>query len=76
MNSKFQITTFEGFSSQFSRVADRSILAGIDREGLKAHTAHLSREERETLARQLQGGSATYRDKAGKLCAVTVTDRP
>lgn len=35
-NTRFQITTFDRHSSQFSRVADRSIHAGIKTEELPA----------------------------------------
>lgn len=36
MPVRFQITTFDGESSQFSRVADRSIHAGITKAQLPA----------------------------------------
>lgn len=74
-NSKFAITTFQSYSEQFSRVADRSIITGIDREALRTRTAHLSEAELLLLSQQLTRGSGTYYDTNGKLCMVNVIDR-
>lgn len=70
MNSKFQITTFEKFS-QFSRVADRSILAGLTVDGLKHHTAHLTDAERQAIQDKLnRGAQATYTDAHGNYAQI------
>jgi hypothetical protein len=74
-DTKFQVTTFEAYSNQFSRVADCSIISGLDRDALKARIEHLTLEARLRLFYQLLDGYGTYRDTEGKLCRVNVVTR-
>lgn len=68
---RFQVTTLEAWS-QFSRVADRSIIAGLVRADISKRVAHLSVEQRMTLWGKLNNGHATtYTDTDGKLCVVS-----
>lgn len=72
MTKRFQITTFEKFS-QFSRVADQSILAGLTQDGLKAHVAHLSTADKLNLSAKLNtDGTGSFLDVAGRRCVVQV----
>ena len=74
MGKRYQITTFDGQASQFSRVADRSILAGIDRKALGDHLAHLDAEEYRTVIGRLDGKRARsfYLDRRGNYALVQV----
>lgn len=68
MKTRYQITTFEKFS-QFSRVADRSIIAGLKWEDVAKWL------DRSTTGNQLNadqvtvhGGVYNYTDEDGKRC--------
>jgi hypothetical protein len=68
---KFQLTTFDKFSSQFSRVANSVILAGLSQDGLKAHTAHLSLSDALELSVRLNSGQpASFYSLSGELCII------
>jgi hypothetical protein len=68
---KFQITTFDKFSSQFSRVANRSILAGLSQDGLKSHVAHLTLADKLELSTKLNKGlTASFYNLRGEVCII------
>jgi hypothetical protein len=64
---RFQITTFEKFS-QFSRVADRSIIAGLTAADVAKRTEHLSVEQKMSITSCMHiGKPISFQDKDGKL---------
>lgn len=64
---KFQITTLEKFS-QFSRVADRSIIAGLTAADVAKRTTHLSVEQRMHIKSCMNiGKNISFEDKEGKV---------
>lgn len=64
---KFQITTHEAWS-QFSRVADRSIIAGLTQADVASRIAHMSVEQRMTIVSCMRSGKrVSFEDKNGKL---------
>lgn len=75
---RFQITTFDANSSQFSRVADRSIHAGLKAEDLPTlmDVEADSIELRTALAMTTQEGRKySFKDRRGQFCQLEVAAR-
>lgn len=74
MAQRFQITTFEKNSPLFSRVAQQSIVTGLDRPSVMGRIKHLTVPERKDIRDRLYTrGEATYKDTDGKLNLVKMT---
>jgi hypothetical protein len=73
MKTRYQITTFDK-PSQFSRVADQSILAGLTGAQVRRNwTDHLSASDALRVSCDLaKRGVTTYRDKDGRLARIKV----
>ena len=74
MAQRFQITTFESTSKTFSRVANQSIIAGLDRPSVMGRIKHLTVPERKEIRERLYTrGEATYKGTDGRLNLVKMT---
>lgn len=78
MSTRFQITTFDRHSSMFSRVADRSIHAGITEAELPKllDVEPESTELRVALSMTTQEGRKySFRNKRGEFCQLEAASR-
>ena len=74
MAQRFQITTFESNSPTFSRVANQSVAAGLDRPSVMGRIKHLTVPERKEIRERLYTrGEATYKGTDGRLNLVKMT---
>jgi hypothetical protein len=69
--ARFQITTYEAWS-QFSRVADQSIIAGLTAADVATRVAHLTVEQRMAITSCMHiGKRISFTDLTGKTNIIT-----
>lgn len=74
---RFQITTFDAFSSQFSRAAQRSIHAGLKADDLPPllDVEPDSIEHRTALAMANEGRKYSFKNARGEFCQLELAAR-